>query len=229
MANPTANNYLVANSSYTWTDGDVYEIAQTDQQEGGPAAGASFFGLGVDNQPHQILLNKIQYTHAKQIIDEQNIALLQAFQALFTSSLGVNGWIKLGVQDTRLGLTEIIIQWGRISLLGLSSGATDQTGLNNTLFTFNWPLAGGFPRACLHLFPYWQSNCVTGRDNDLAIFGSLPIILEAISPLSASGPNTIASDRALGSGPEIYPSINIATTETDGTGFTAIGWIAIGY
>jgi hypothetical protein len=228
MGNPTGTTYLQANTSYTWADGDVYQIEQTDQQEGA-ATGASFLGLGVDNQPHQFLLNKIQYTHAKQLVDEQNIAILQAFAALFTSSMGVNGWIKFGATDVNLGLIQPIVMWGRISLLGLPSGATDLTGLNNTLFTFNWPLAGGFPHACLHLFPYFQSNCTTGRDDDLAIFGPLPVVLEAISPLSASGPNTIASDRALGSGPELYPSLNIAQTETDGTGFTAIGWIAIGY
>ena len=232
MANPTANNYLQANALYTWADGDVYEIAQTDQQEGGPATGASFLGIGVDNEPHQVLLNKIQYTHVKQLVDETNIATLQAFTALFQSSMEANGWIKLGAQDVKLGLIQPILMWGQISLLGLPSGITDGTGLNNTLFTFNWPLAGGFPNACLALYPYWLSNCTTGRDNDLAIFGSVPLMLEVISPLSKSGPNIIASDRALATGAGVlpaYPNINIAQTPNDGQGFTAIGYWAIGY
>jgi hypothetical protein len=231
VSNPTGTVYLSANSSYTWTDGDVYQIPQTDEVEGA-ATGASFLGLGVENQPHQVLLNKIQYTHAKQLVDETNISILQTFAGLFTSSMGVNGWIKLGAQDVSLGQIQPILMWGAISLLGLPSGITDQTGLNNTLFTFNWPLAGGFPNACLALYPYFQSNCTTGRDDDLAIFGSVPLVLEAISPLSKTGPNTIASDRALAQGAGVYPaypSINIAQTPNDGQGFTAIGWWAIGY
>ncbi len=66
MANPTGTVYLTAAPGYVWTDGDVYQIPQTDQVEGA-ATGASFGGLGVDNQPHQLLLNKIELIHNHQL------------------------------------------------------------------------------------------------------------------------------------------------------------------
>lgn len=62
MSNPSGSIYLQANNSYAWASGDVYEIPQTDTTEGA-ATGASFSGLGVDNQPHQILLNKAQWLY----------------------------------------------------------------------------------------------------------------------------------------------------------------------
>ena len=96
MSNPTGSTYLQANNTYTWADGDIYEIPQTDQLEGA-ATGASFSGLGVDNQPHQVLLNKIQLTHKNQITDEANISTLLTFKSLFTSLVGVSGYFKVGV------------------------------------------------------------------------------------------------------------------------------------
>ena len=60
MANPTGSSFLVPNTGYIWQDSDTYLILQTDQVEGS-ATGASFSGLGVENQPHQILLNKVSY------------------------------------------------------------------------------------------------------------------------------------------------------------------------
>lgn len=62
MSNPSGSVYLQANNSYAWAYGDVYEIPQTDTTEGA-ATGASFSGLGVDNQPHQVLLNKAQWLY----------------------------------------------------------------------------------------------------------------------------------------------------------------------
>jgi hypothetical protein len=111
MANPTGTTYLIANLFYSWTDGDVYEIPQTDTVEGA-ATGASFGGLGVDNQPHQVLLNKVQYTRMKQLADEENMAALQTWEGLFTSTVGQSGWYKVGVQDSNRGQISIIEQWG---------------------------------------------------------------------------------------------------------------------
>src|SRR6185437_14215852 len=108
MANPTGTTYLQANSGYTWADGDIYQIPQTDQSEGA-ATGASFNGIGVDNQPHAVLLNKIQYTHVHQLTDETNIATLQTFAALFVSALGPSGWLKIGLQDMSKGQIDGII------------------------------------------------------------------------------------------------------------------------
>src|ERR1035437_5885269 len=76
MANPHGG-YLTENLGYTWADGDIYRIDQADAAEAF-AAHASFGGLGVENEPHQILLNKIKLARLAQIADEANIAVLQA-------------------------------------------------------------------------------------------------------------------------------------------------------
>ena len=90
MANPTGTQNLTENPAYVYTDGDVYQIPQTDTVEGA-ATGASFSGLGVDNQPHQVLLNKTKVLRVNQLADEVNISTLLAFKALFNGTLGVRG------------------------------------------------------------------------------------------------------------------------------------------
>ncbi|MBV8360461.1 MAG: hypothetical protein JO189_21390 [Deltaproteobacteria bacterium] len=226
MPNPTASNYLQANLSYVWTDGDVYEIAQTDQQEGGPATGASFNGLGVDNQPHQILLNKIQYTHAKQLVDETNISILQAFMALFVCKMGVNGYIGLGAQDLSLGQVQPFIQWGTINLVGAGG---PQELITQWKFTFNFPMA--FPNAIYALAPYWQAN--TSHDQDPSATQSLAAaqsswVLEAMTPLQKQTNSILVSPPQLRA-PTIPPNpIEVALSPSD-DGITGIGWIAIGY
>src|SRR5262249_21569292 len=110
MANPNGGN-LIADAGYVWTDGDVYEISQLDTCEGA-ATGASFSGLGIHNKPHLILLNKIQYTHGKQIADEANITALLAFMAEFACSMGPVGWKKTPMQDSVRGAIVVIEQWG---------------------------------------------------------------------------------------------------------------------
>jgi hypothetical protein len=217
MANPTGSTYLAANPFYTWVDGDVYEIPQTDQLEGA-ATGASFSGLGVVNQPHQLLLNKIQKIHGNQLVDETNISTLQIFQSLFTSAVGVNGYLKLGAQDTSRGQIDIIFQWGTISLLGVSAAA-----LKNGLWSFNFPIA--FPNAIWMLLPYFQSNATSG---DLALGGAGSLVLEALTPLNQQG-NQIATDRMIGTGAGSDISIGVASSPNDGKGLTGIGWVALGY
>jgi len=148
MANPTGTVYLTAAPGYVWTDGDVYEIVQTDQQEGA-ANGASFGGLGVDNQPHQILLNKIELIHNNQLNDENNIATLAVFKGIFTGLMGPNGYMKLGVTDVARGLQAYILQWGAYYPGGGVTG--DDGGKVAGVFppyTVAWPIA--FPNAC-----YW--------------------------------------------------------------------------
>ncbi len=214
MANPTGTIYLQANSGFVWTDGDIYQIPQADQQEGA-AVGASFSGLGVDNQPHQILLNKIQLTHKNQVIDEANITLLQTFANLFTSSVGLNGYMKLGMQDAAKGQIAVIMQWGSISLIGLNGSA-----LKNAVFSFNFPIS--FPNAIWMLLLYFQSNAVTG---ELAL-DQAPLIIEAITPLQKQG-NRIASDLAFI--PGARNDLDVAQSANDGLGLTGIGWLALGY
>src|SRR5437879_3132906 len=185
MANPTGSTYLQADNSYLWTDGDAYEIPQADQQEGA-ADDASFGGLGVDKQPHQILLNKVQLVHKNQLVDETNIAGLQIFKALFASKVGINGYLKLGAQDVNLGQLDMIVQWGTISVIGLRGGGL-HSDLANAAFSFNFPIA--FPHAVWALLPYWQSNNPSG----VGALGSAALGLEAITPLGLMS-NQIFSD-----------------------------------
>ena len=137
MANPTGTTYLTANPGYVWADGDVYQIPQTDQAEGA-ATGASFSGQGVENQPHQFLLNKINYL-------KQN--LVQA-----TSNVGTTGWYRLASQDVHLGKINIVEQWGMI----LASAVPTINANNQALITFNFPLA--FTAACWVIIPYVALN-----------------------------------------------------------------------
>src|ERR1700756_5142753 len=111
MPNPNGG-YLQANSGYVWADGDVYRIDSLDQLEG-YATGASFNNLGVINQPTQILLNKIQYTHSRQIVDETAITALQAFEALFTGQLAAsNSFLQIPYIDGVRGVQVALLQWG---------------------------------------------------------------------------------------------------------------------
>ena len=152
MANPTGSTYLTANLSYTWADGDVYQIPQTDQLEGA-ATGASFGGQGVVNQPHQLLLNKIQYTHTRQLADEANITVLQTFVNLFTSTVGPSGYLKLGMQDSVKGQIDVVVQWGAITFTGANfNNLSDKI----TVQPFSFPIA--FPNACWRIYPYWEVN-----------------------------------------------------------------------
>ena len=137
MANPTGTTYLAAVPGYTWADGDIYQIPQADQQEGA-AVGASFGGLGVDNQAHQILLNKVQLVHTNQLTDEASIVALNNFNALFTGLMGPNGYVRVPVHDASLGLLNYIVQWGAFLPSGGVSG--DKT------YTVNWNIP--FPNAC---------------------------------------------------------------------------------
>src|SRR5579872_4226191 len=151
MANPTGSTYLQANTGYVWTDGDIYEIVQTDSNEGGTpgvtsgAGAASFSGLGVINQPHQVLLNKIQYTHTHQLADEVNITNLLTFQALFASSLGTSGYLKVGLQDVNKGQVDGIVQWGLIDY------GTAGAALQSLQGPYSFPIA--FPNACYLFLP----------------------------------------------------------------------------
>jgi hypothetical protein len=220
MANPTGSTYLAANNSYTWVDGDIYEIVQTDQVEGGTpgvttgSGAASFSGLGVENQPHQVLLNKIQYTHTKQLADEVNIANLMTFEDLFTSAVGTSGYLKAGAQDVNLGQIDIIFQWGTLNLIGSSYSILQ----SSVPLSFNFPIA--FPNACWVLHPWWQTNW------SAQINQSMPLVLQTFTPL-AKQTNKIVICAANN---YLNPSTTqFATGTTTGSGITGIGWWALGY
>jgi hypothetical protein len=132
VTNPTGTVYLQADPNYVWADGDVYEIPQTDTIEGA-ANGASFGGLGVINQPHQKLLNKINYLKR------------QSVQA--TSDVGPSGWYRFSDNDANLGFLTPIVQWGSI----VQSGPLRDTGPGpgggpgssqlNAILTVTFPIA----------------------------------------------------------------------------------------
>jgi hypothetical protein len=132
MANPTGTQNLTENPAYVYTDGDVYQIPQTDTVEGA-ATGASFSGLGVENQPHQVLLNKTKVLRVNQLADEVNISTLLAFKALFSGTLGAyesSSIFKIPFVDSAHGLIQLIIQTGQYIYNG--------TGVDAAAFV-NWP------------------------------------------------------------------------------------------
>jgi hypothetical protein len=193
-----------------FTANEIYEIQATDPVEGA-ATGASFGGIGVDNEPHQQLANRTALNYQVSQANKTAIAALQAFQALFTSALGASGWIKLGAKDSNLGPVDLIVQWGVIPLLGKTPA-----DLENALWQVTFPIP--FPNACFRVMPFWETNKTTS----VGSFEGGLCVLEAITPY-AKAQASFFSDWD-GSG-KIY----IAQQAADGLGLTGIGWIAIGY
>lgn len=99
MANPTGTSNLQANQAYVWMNGDVYLIPQTDEVEGA-ATGASFSGIGVENQPHQVLLNKIQWLYTLLTNQPHGVAVLGGNGTFIVpahvTSLWIRAWGKGG-------------------------------------------------------------------------------------------------------------------------------------
>lgn len=223
---------ITDNVVYTWTDNDIYQIQLNDNQEGA-GTGASFGGQGLSNRQGQGLADRTAFLNRHRVTDEANIAVLQAWKAMFASAMGANGWFGVSCTDSVLGQIQILVMWGVISLLGLptDNGGTPGVGLSNAIYSFNWPKAGGFPNACVALYPYFMSNAIglipglTG----LAISGATSFVLEARTPLSAAGPNSIISDRSADQSGGAGQTVYFARTLTDGRGLTGIGYIAIGY
>ena len=61
-----------------FTLNEIYAMQQTDPVEGA-AAGASFAGIGISNQPHQQLANRTAFLKQRQDTNINNIGALQAF------------------------------------------------------------------------------------------------------------------------------------------------------
>src|SRR5258708_31566032 len=114
---------------------EVYTLQQTDQVEGA-AVGASFNGIGVSNQPHQQLANRAAFLKARQDTNIANIGILQAFDALFTGSMGTNGYLRVPFTDLNRGQIQILVQWGFYSFLGLAP-----SDVTNESFTVTLPVA----------------------------------------------------------------------------------------
>jgi hypothetical protein len=94
-----------------FTADEIYEIQATDAVEGA-AAGASFGGIGISNQPHQQLANRSAFLKQRQDANIANIAVLQAFVAGFTGSLQESGYLKIPLADVNRGSVIAIVQWG---------------------------------------------------------------------------------------------------------------------
>jgi Putative tail fiber protein gp53-like, C-terminal len=130
MANLTDNPEFTAN--------EVYEIQATDTVEGA-AAGASFDGIGLSNQPHQQLANRTAFLKQRQDSNIANITTLQAFIAGFTGSLQQSGYLQIPIADINRGSAIAIVQWGNYPLEDLKVVGDQQ-------FNVTWPIE--FPNAC---------------------------------------------------------------------------------
>jgi hypothetical protein len=131
---------LIDNPSFTANE--IYEIMATDPVEGA-ASGASFGGIGIDNQPHQQLADRTSFLYERQNTNIANISALQAFQGVVTGLLAQNGYMKLGVADVDRGLIQYIIQWGYVNFGGIQT--------QGIFGPYNYPIA--FPNACEILLP----------------------------------------------------------------------------
>src|SRR5579862_3630577 len=120
-----------------FTANEVYEMQQTDGCEGA-ATGASFGGIGVNNQPHQQLANRTAFLKGRQDTNIANISALQAVIASLTSILNLNALadggesvFKIPVVDQNLGAIIIIV------LIGYYKIGSGVRLTNDTLFAVN--------------------------------------------------------------------------------------------
>lgn len=126
-----------------FTANEVYEILATDKVEGA-AAGASFGGIGLSNQPHQQLANRTAFLKQRQDVNISNIAGLLAFEALFKGSAQPSGYLEIPYMDVNYGLRTMIIEWGNVNF--------GQPGDGEGLYgPYNFPIP--FPNACLAFVP----------------------------------------------------------------------------
>ncbi len=124
-----------------YTANEVYEIDQRDPCQGA-GLGALFSGIGIQNEPHQQLANRTAFLKGRQDTNIANITTLQAFMAMFTSSVGgsgtgpssvsAGGWRKFPQYDAALGLIQMIEQWG----IGGADNAT-----SGSIWVVTFPIA----------------------------------------------------------------------------------------
>jgi hypothetical protein len=131
----------------SFTANEIYELMATDPVEGA-ALGASFGGIGLDNQPHQQLANRTSFLNNNRIVDEANIAVLQAFDALFVGTMASSGYLKIPVADTAKGQIQYVLQWGSFFPSGGDA--------NDTSYTISWPVP--FPHACVWAAPVLSNS-----------------------------------------------------------------------
>lgn len=213
---PTIARAATLTDTPSFTANEIYELMSTDPVEGA-ALGASFGGIGVDNQPHQQLANRTALLNNHRVTDEGNIASLQAFVALFTGTMGQNGYMKLPVADTNLGQIQYVIEWGTVSVIGQSGPS-----LRNAVNAVSFPLP--FPHACVWANAQWQVSPNTTPGTGSGIGGAFRagmMTVEVMLPGTTTGMSIFTDwdDSA---------NIFIASSPT-GQGLTGLVWIAIGY
>src|SRR5438876_113611 len=124
------------------------------------------------NQPHQQLANRTAFLKARQDTNITNIGVLQAFDALFTGSMGSTGYLRVPFTDLSRGQIQVTVQWGFYSFAGLAPG-----DVTNQSFTVTLPVAFAGANE-------WAAASYTSN-NTLAL-GALAgsaLTLEAITPL----------------------------------------------
>ncbi|HEY6394290.1 MAG TPA: hypothetical protein VIX12_02660 [Candidatus Binataceae bacterium] len=126
---------LIDNGEFTANE--IYQIQATDPVEGA-AAGASFGGTGISNQPHQQLANRTAFLKGRQDTNIASIAALQAFVGNFSGLMGQSGYVFIPFADTMRGQISALVQWGIYKPGGGVSG--------DHVFVVNWPIP--FPNVC---------------------------------------------------------------------------------
>ena len=187
---------------------EIYEIQQTDAVEGA-AAGASFGGIGLSNQPHQQLANRTAYIKGRQDTNIANIGIVQAFDALFSGSMGPNGYITVPFADLSRGQIQMIIQWGFFAFTGLAEG-----DLENGLFSVTLPIA--FSNANEWAGGVYATNNTSG---DGALVNSA-LVLETVTPLGRNSISFFSDWDGAG-------TIRVASGTK--AGLTGFYWIAVGF
>ncbi|MBV8774413.1 MAG: hypothetical protein JO166_19070 [Deltaproteobacteria bacterium] len=224
MSNPTGSAYLNAALNYVWADGDVYEIPQSDTVEAA-GVGASFGGLGVANQPHQMLLNKIQFVRNRQLQDEATLANLATMLNTISSDVGPNGWLKVGSTDQVLGGIQLLWQWGTVSLL--SYGYPNNGNLPLTL-PFNFPIP--YPHAVWMVTPYWltvnpnQLMQVYAQDGRDCMY-----MIGVETPYNLQGNNFVYSFEPDDAQNKMYSTQVLTKFPNAYAGIVGIGYAALGY
>jgi hypothetical protein len=194
--------------SAEYSANEIYEIQQTDPVEGA-GIGASFGGIGVSNQPHQQLANRTAFIKNRQDTNIANIGVLQAFTALFSGSMGANGYVMIPFADASRGQIEIIVQWGFFSFAGLSAG-----GVENAMFTVSLPIA--FSNASEWAIAHYASNNAASHG---ALVNSA-LMLEPVTPLGKSTITFFSDWNGEGS---------VALAGGTKTGLTGFFWLALGF
>ena len=194
-----------------FTANEIYQIQATDAVEGA-ATGASFGGIGLSNQPHQQLANRTAFVKQRQDTNIANIGALQAFTALFKGMMAPNGYVEIPFLDANRGMIIAIVQWGFISVDGLTGAQ-----IENKVLSFNFPIP--FPNACQWMLPAWASNSASGA----GALASAALVLETLSnSLSTRGASVFADWDDSG-------TVNVANSATGKVGITGFYWLAVGF